>query len=138
MRGMGAGDAYRDELSAAQARIERLERELAERKGATGQAAMLIALQRERASLVGTTEPASIGSKLLFVYVVFWVAAAAFLFDHDWVFGVLALFAPFAVGVLGQKILDSNAAAASRQRALVEERIAEIERAMKQPPAGSE
>jgi hypothetical protein len=130
---MPAGDAYRDELSAAQARIELLERQLSEERASSQHAATLAALIRERARAVGATEPPRIWPKLILVFVVFWLTGAAFLFDGDWFFGTAALLAPFLMGAVGQKILDANAAANSRQLALVDQRIAEIERATKQP-----
>jgi hypothetical protein len=134
---MPEGDAYRDELSAAQARIQRLERELAEHRMSSQQAAMLVALQRERVRAAAGTEVPKVWPKaaLILVFLVFWMTGAAGLAEGDWFFGVAGFVAPFLVGGIGWKILKGNAAANRQQVALVDERIAEIEKAMN-PSAG--
>jgi hypothetical protein len=131
-------DAYRDELSAAQARIERLERELAEHRASNQQAAMLVALRRERVRAAAGTEVPRVWPKLALIvaFVAFWAAGAGCLADGDWGFGVAAFAAPFLVGGLGWKLLKDNAAANRQQLALVDERIAEFEKAMN-PKSGS-
>jgi hypothetical protein len=134
---MPEGDAYRDELSAAQARIERLERELAETRMTNHQAAMLVALRRERVRAAAGTEVPRVWPKaaLILAFMVFWMTAVACVSDGDWVFGVGSFVAPFLVGVMGWRILKANAAANRQQVALVDERIAQIEKAVN-PSAG--
>jgi hypothetical protein len=136
---MPEGDAYRDELSAAQARIERLERELKESRVSNQQAAMLVALRRERVRAAAGTEVPRVWPKLALVltFLVFWVTGAACLTDRDLVFGVGSFAAPFLVGAIGWKILKGNAAANRQQVALVDERIAEIEKAMDPSTGGA-
>ncbi len=129
---MPEGDAYRDELSAAQARIERLERELAEHRATNHQTAMLVALRRERVRAAAGTEVPKGWPKvaLILVFVLFWVTGAAGLAEGDWFFGVAGFAAPFLVGGIAWKILKGNAAANRQQVALVDQRVAEIEKAM--------
>jgi hypothetical protein len=136
---MPEGDAYRDELSAAQARIERLERELREHRASGQHAAMLVALRRERVRAAAGTQVPEVWPKgaLILVFLVFWTTGAACLVDGDWFFGVGGFAAPFLVGVIGWKILKGNAAANRQQVALVDERIAEIEKAMNQRADGA-
>jgi hypothetical protein len=129
---MPEGNAYRDELSAAQARIERLERELAEHRATNQQAAMLVALRRERVRAAAGTEVPKVWPKLalILMFVLFWATGAAGLADGDWFFGMAGFVGPFLVGGIAWKILKGNAAANRQQVALVDERIAEIEKAI--------
>jgi hypothetical protein len=136
---MPPGDAYRDELSAAQARIERLERELAVQRASSQNAAMLVALRRERVRAAAGTQMPEVWPKvaLILAFVVFWLTGAACLAEGDSVFGVAAFVAPFPVGAIGWKILKANVAANRQQVALVDERIAEIEKAMNPGSSGA-
>ena len=121
-------DAYRNELAAAQARIEQLEKIVRERSANDAKASTIAALLRERARAVEAVEPRNVWTMLKWSYVVFGVTALAFVVDGDWVFGGLALVAPAAMGLVGQRIADANAAAATRQIALIDDRLAEAER----------
>jgi chromate transport protein ChrA len=135
---MPEGDAYRDELSAAQARISRLERELAEHRSSNQQVAMLVALRRERVRAAAGTQVPKVWPKLvlILVFLLFWATGAACLADGDLPYGVAAFAAPLLVGAIGLKILKANAAANRQQVALVDERIAEIEKALATGGAG--
>ena len=133
---MPPGDAYRDELSAAQARIAELERLLAEEREVNRKAAAWAALVRERAHTLGAMRAAaSIWPKfsVALVFLVSWLAAAGFFSEQAWFFGGAIVVAPFLVILVARRIARGNAAAASQQLALVAERIAEVEKAMKKP-----
>jgi hypothetical protein len=121
-------DAYRNELAAAQARIAQLEKVVRERSAADAKASTIAALLRERARAVEAVEPRNVWAMLRWSFVVFGVVALAFVVDGDWLFGGLAAVAPALMGLVGQRIADANAAAASRQIALIDERLAEAER----------
>jgi hypothetical protein len=125
---MSERSAYRDELEAAHARIARLEGVLAEQTDGDARARRIAALLRERAAVAEATEPPDVWPKLVWLFVVFWVVGIAFLIDHDWIFGTLALVSPFVMGLVAQRVLNANAAAALRQVELIDERLAELEK----------
>jgi len=131
---MSGGDAYRDDLAAAQARIANLEKLVAADRGASAQARTVAALLAERARIVGGVEPPHVWSRLRYFFVVFGVVAIAFAADHDWLFASLAVAAPFLMGFIGQRFVVSNAAASARQLALIDERLRAIEATGAQDP----
>jgi hypothetical protein len=125
---MSVSDAYRNELAAAQARISQLEKIVRERSANDAKASTIAALLRERARAVENVEPRNAWAWLKWRFLIFGVVAIGFVVDGDWLFGGLALVAPFVMGLVGQRMADANAAAASRQVALIDERLAELER----------
>jgi hypothetical protein len=129
---MGGEGTYRDELAAAQARIETLERQVAESSEVGARARTIAALLRERAGVAAAIRPVHVWPRLWWMFVVLWVAGGVLAAEGDWVFGGLALLAPLLVGFVGQAIVRSNAAAAVRQIALIDARLAELQA----PPAG--
>jgi hypothetical protein len=125
---MSERSAYRDELEAAHARIARLEGLLAEQTHGDARARQIAALLRERAAVASATEPPDVWPKLVWFFVVFWVAAIAFLIDGDGIVGILALVTPAVIGVVAQRVLNASAAAALKQVELIDERLAKLEK----------
>jgi hypothetical protein len=125
---MTGRDPHRDPLEAAHARIAELERVVAEQSGQDAESRAIAALQRERASALERTTPPNVWSMLRYMFVVFPVVAIGLAYDRDWLLAVVALLAPFAMAVGGQSFARSNAAGAARQVALIDERLAEIEK----------
>jgi len=119
-------DPHRDPLEAAHARIAELELVVAEQRTRDAASSTLVALQRERASAVERMKPPNVWSMLRYVFVVFPVVALGLAYDGDWILAVVAVVAPFAMAVLGQSFARGNAAAAARQVALIDERLAEL------------
>jgi hypothetical protein len=129
-------DPHRDALAAAHARIAELERIVAERRGQDADSRAVAALLRERAAAAQGTTPRNVWMMLRYVFVVFPIVAITLAVDHDWVLAAVALIAPFAMALVGQSAARGSAEAAARQVALIDERLAEIEkRAQAGPPA---
>jgi hypothetical protein len=122
-------DAYRDELAAAQARIAELERVVAAQSASEAQARQITALLRER-DRASAVPPRSILGVFIWmiVCVVAIGAAIACAVDHDWVVTILAIGAPGVLWLVDRRLAASNAAAAKRQVALIDERLAKMQR----------
>jgi hypothetical protein len=125
---VSARDPHRDPLEAAHARIAELERVVAEQRGQDAASRTLIALQRERAAALERMTPPNVWSMLRYVFVVFPVVAIGLAYDRDWILAVVAVAAPFGMAVLGRSFARSNAAAAARQVALIDEKLAAMDK----------
>ena len=120
---------YRDDLAAAHERIADLERERAESKAPTREAARLAALERERRHVLAELEApgAGLGSVLGWkFYLPFGAGAVAFLLDGDPLFAVLAIVAGVFLRWIAQKIVASNRASSERHLAQLEAEIARL------------
>ncbi|HEY8089873.1 MAG TPA: hypothetical protein VIF09_18560 [Polyangiaceae bacterium] len=120
-------EAYRDELGAAQERIARLERLLAERTTGDALSSRVAALLRERAHVEGRITPWSVWPKMWWLFLVFVSVGVVFAMEGDWAMGLASLAAPFAMGFVGQRVVDGNAATAARQLALADGELAAID-----------
>jgi hypothetical protein len=130
---MSDRNPHRDALEAAHARIAELERVVAERRGEDARSHEMAALLRERAHVVEQTTPVNVWRMLRYGFVVCPLAALAFAVDRDWPIAVITLVVPFAMAVVGQRFARGNAEAALRQVALIDRRLAELEKGEKQP-----
>jgi hypothetical protein len=130
---MSDRNPHRDALEAAHARIAELERVVAEHRGQDARSHETAALLRERAQVVEQTTPPNVWRMLRYGFVVCPLAALAFAADRDWLIAVITLGAPFAMAVVGQRFARSNAEAALRQIALIDKRLAEIEKGANRP-----
>ncbi|HEY1691050.1 MAG TPA: hypothetical protein VGG39_02745 [Polyangiaceae bacterium] len=119
---------YRDELAAARARIADLERRLADLGSQDARARRLAALVRERTHVDARLEVPGVWPRMVWLFVVFAGVGAVLLFRGDLVLGVFSLVAPVAMGVGATRFFAAETDAARRQRTLVEQEIAALER----------
>jgi hypothetical protein len=119
---------YRDDLAAARERIADLERRLADLGSQDARARRLAALVRERTHVDARREAPSVWRRMGWLFVVFAGVGAVFLVRGDLVLGVLALLAPVGMGVGATRLYAAETDAARRQRTLLDQEIAALER----------